>query len=600
MLTIPETLDLERFELESKVLAAALKQSVDLGDPDGADFAHKQLFGLLRANHHSSAGRLMAAPVFNPISVPGENGGADPLALELFAVEDEPQHHAPTHSTAHSGSNASHHLAPAPHSSYIATDALEGIMASDEEFSEAKILETPEPNLANLFAEDAREVSEAAEEEEIPNLAALFSDDFRGASALSPTAQPGPVIERGPRRTISDQTPSIDLPKPAAADNVAPAVVRPKRLHKKPERNNSAETEKLLESIDNAKDVYAVLGVSQYASYELIHKSFIKLSRKLLLAGAKSHSRKDLERLRALWIAHDILMDPKTRNDYDFRSIRSAKGEAKPEKAEGGPLSPTAPMKIGELLQESGLLEPTELEIACDMHKAMPEMQFGRFLVKQGFIEDNQLEAVLLGQRLIQEGNIKIDQFKELMSAVNSGTAIRTALLEKGYLNKYEIERILGTEEPVVPKSDGFKPPPPPATRRAVAANSLAKVSFGHLADDEESRESQNAEPLAEEKKEAKMAGTNGPTKEAKIAASPTSRVQKEIKITNARLLALLEEHGENFQSPELSRRDPSVGGSTYGEIDLIAESEIDPTTQTPEDPNTKKVRKPRKKTGEH
>jgi curved DNA-binding protein CbpA len=559
MLTIPETLDLERFELESKVLAAALKQSVDLGDPDGADHAHKQLFGLLRANHQSPAGRLMASPVFNPISAPGGNGGSH-----------------------HNGQDEAVEAHPPAHPSFIATDALEGIMASDDEFSGAKILESPEPNLATIFSGEAE--AEEGEEEEIPNLAALFSDDYHGASTLSPTA--APVVERGIRKTITDQMPSIDLPKPAVADNVAaPPVSRPKRLHKQPDRDTTAETEKLFASIDSAKDVYAVLGVSQYASYELIHKSFLKLSRKLLLSGARGQNRRDLERLRSLWIAHDILMDPKTRNDYDFRSIRSGKGEPKPPKQEGGTLSKAA-MKIGELLQESGLLEPTELEIACDMHKAMPEMQFGRFLVKQGFIEDNQLEAVLLGQRLIQESNITIEQFKELMELVNKGTGIRAALLEKGFMNKYEIEQILGSEEPVVPKTDGFKPPPPPATRRAVAATSLAKVSFGHL-DDEEA---QNQEPAAEEKKETKPAPAHDAPKDAKPAASPTSRVQKEIKITNARLLALLEEHGENFQSPELTAKTENrVGGSTYGEIDLIAESEIDPQPDSPEDPTTKK-----------
>src|SRR5271163_4808015 len=48
MLTITEKSESERFELESKVLAAAFKQSIDLGDSSGADFAHKQLFRLLQ------------------------------------------------------------------------------------------------------------------------------------------------------------------------------------------------------------------------------------------------------------------------------------------------------------------------------------------------------------------------------------------------------------------------------------------------------------------------------------------------------------------------------------------------------------------------
>jgi len=49
-MTTSNEMQQDRVDLESKVLAAAFKQSIDLGDSEGADFAHKQLFQLLRAN----------------------------------------------------------------------------------------------------------------------------------------------------------------------------------------------------------------------------------------------------------------------------------------------------------------------------------------------------------------------------------------------------------------------------------------------------------------------------------------------------------------------------------------------------------------------
>src|SRR5271156_574789 len=60
MTTSNENLQNDRVDLESKVLAAAFKQSIDLGDSEGADFAHKQLFQLLRANRTTEY--LMARP----------------------------------------------------------------------------------------------------------------------------------------------------------------------------------------------------------------------------------------------------------------------------------------------------------------------------------------------------------------------------------------------------------------------------------------------------------------------------------------------------------------------------------------------------------
>lgn len=41
----------DRLELESRVLAAALKQSVELGDNSGVSLAHRQIFLLIRSAH---------------------------------------------------------------------------------------------------------------------------------------------------------------------------------------------------------------------------------------------------------------------------------------------------------------------------------------------------------------------------------------------------------------------------------------------------------------------------------------------------------------------------------------------------------------------
>ncbi len=91
-----------------------------------------------------------------------------------------------------------------------------------------------------------------------------------------------------------------------------------------------------------------------------------------------------------------------------------------PDEKKPGELGQRLHLKIGELLNVAGLLEASELEIACDMHKAMPEMQFGSFLVKQGFIEEYQLEAVLFAQKLLRKGLITVVQYQAAMEELES------------------------------------------------------------------------------------------------------------------------------------------------------------------------------------
>ena len=197
--------------------------------------------------------------------------------------------------------------------------------------------------------------------------------------------------------------------------------------------------------------LYRILQVSQMSSYDEIHRSFLRLVRHQLreLVGARRPRKQELlGQLRQIWIAHDILTDPITRTDYDFRDLglrgdNEAVVQASPD---GKIVRP--PSRIGELLQCAGLLEEAELEIACDMHKAMPEVQFGTFLVKQGFIGERDLESVLIGQKLLRSGTISVAQFQVAMELSQSrGLPIRETLLERGYVSEKIMEQVLSAVE---------------------------------------------------------------------------------------------------------------------------------------------------------
>lgn len=197
-------------------------------------------------------------------------------------------------------------------------------------------------------------------------------------------------------------------------------------------------------------NIYELLGIPHTSSIELIHKTFLKQVRKVLVTKTKTkgvYPRKSLEMLRNLWIAHDILTDESIRADYDI-NVLGLDSVANPDRSrlkepaavdnEG-----VVSLRLGELLREAGLIDQTELEIACDMHKAMREMPFGRFLVKQDFIEEEQLEAVLIGQRLLREGLIDIERFQECMDTfTREGKDLGQIVLENGYVSKADLIKV--------------------------------------------------------------------------------------------------------------------------------------------------------------
>jgi len=196
-------------------------------------------------------------------------------------------------------------------------------------------------------------------------------------------------------------------------------------------------------------DIYTLLGVSQMSPMEGVRTRYYKLTRaihrELLTSPDIDRRNKLLYDLKFICIAYDILSDPVTRTDYDLRTmgLRGVTMVQTPEEKKPGELGQRLHLKIGELLNVAGLLEGSELEIACDMHKAMPEMQFGSFLVKQGFIEEYQLEAVLFAQKLLRKGLITVVQYQAAMEELeSSGVSIAETVVERGYVTQSDLDHL--------------------------------------------------------------------------------------------------------------------------------------------------------------
>ena len=213
--------------------------------------------------------------------------------------------------------------------------------------------------------------------------------------------------------------------------------------------SEGAVTEKMTDKESPLADIYTLLGVSQMSPMEGVRTRFYKLTRaihrELLTTPDIDRRNKLLYDLKFICIAYDILSDPVTRTDYDLRTmgLRGVAMVQTPEEKKPGELGQRLHLKIGELLNVAGLLEASELEIACDMHKAMPEMQFGSFLVKQGFIEEYQLEAVLFAQKLLRKGLITVVQYQAAMEELeSSGVAVAETVVERGYVTQSDLDHL--------------------------------------------------------------------------------------------------------------------------------------------------------------
>ncbi|MDZ4835127.1 MAG: hypothetical protein SGJ27_15230 [Candidatus Melainabacteria bacterium] len=378
----------DRLELESKVLAAALKQSHARGDSSGVSLAHKQIFLLLRQQQTAEK---------------KDSGEQTPVVRP----EREPEVEVPAEVAA----------------------------ASNDESGKKRKRVMPDI----VWTEEESPAGAKAE--------GRSDEDADREVAVAETN--GEVVTGSVEETITDASEETGRPAPSEERSIIDFSTSSEDSEADEERPVAKNAD--FEGVQPNFNAYGILDVEQIASFEEIHRSFLFLVRRILLSlkKAKRKQRKPLlEELQNLWIAHDILSDPVTRTDFDFRvlGLRGAPDvliHSAPEDKSHS-ISSRTPLRIGELMQCAGLLEPTELEIAADMHKAMPEMLFGAFLVKQGFISEEDLGQVLTGQRLLKNGNMTVGHYQICMKSWREQrVSIEESAVSEGFVTPQEMERVI-------------------------------------------------------------------------------------------------------------------------------------------------------------
>lgn len=474
----------DRLELESRVLAAALKQSFERGDTTGVSLAHRQIFLLLRAAQEvkddstnsgaapvlsvgrSAADRTNARLPAKGIKVKTRKGKKRVMPDIVWTEDEEGDEdsddvgHEDNGSVEESGdSGEPDHAVSMP----AADSQLESESTPDSSAKQDPSGPSIKPVPASYVKQENPAASLIPLSEAISSIGADEEQTGRDQSTETPLNGDPQSVAPG-----DDDTSHVETLPPTTrshaqreleGDDASPEEMKAtellESLRTTDDRIKQISSDETVESEERPEfDAYDILHVEQIATFEEIHRNFLYLVRKLMFALKKVKRKQRkllLAELQDLWIAHDILSDPVTRTDYDFRilGLRGAPDviiHTAPEDREQAQSSTRTPLRIGELMQCAGLLEPTELEIAADMHKAMPEMLFGAFLVKQGFIEEADLDQVLMGQRLLKNGNITVGHFQMAMKKWREATVpIETTAVEEGLVSKPEMDRIIAS-----------------------------------------------------------------------------------------------------------------------------------------------------------
>jgi hypothetical protein len=150
---------------------------------------------------------------------------------------------------------------------------------------------------------------------------------------------------------------------------------------------------------------------------------FLRLVRKMLhsrlfIESTSSREVREFrEVLRHICVAHDVLKDPNTRMDYDLRLMGLRANSETPEEqqeqidAAGGKTS----LMIAELLEAANLVAEQELQVALEMHTAEPDTPLGDFLLRAGFVNQEELDATSMAQKFISAGKITVAQYRTAM-----------------------------------------------------------------------------------------------------------------------------------------------------------------------------------------
>lgn len=164
---------------------------------------------------------------------------------------------------------------------------------------------------------------------------------------------------------------------------------------------------------------YEILAVPSTASFEELHRSFLRKIRKLnqKLANKTMDEWQFQEFVAALCLAHDVLKFPNARLQYDLVIFGTDGGSS----AESTAKQKMMPLK--ELLKFSTLINARELAEAVEKHKDVKEeREIGYYLVGKGLLSSEEFDSILFAQKLVSAGKLTVAQFELAMQEMRENS----------------------------------------------------------------------------------------------------------------------------------------------------------------------------------
>lgn len=188
----------------------------------------------------------------------------------------------------------------------------------------------------------------------------------------------------------------------------------------KPKPKRQLTADELREKLEQYT-FYEILAIPSTASFEELHKAFLRKIRKLnkKLANKTMDEWQFQELVAALCLAHDVLKFPNARLQYDLVLFGPADGS--------GPSAETAAkqkmMPLKEMLKFSTLIRIGELSEAIEKHKdSKDEREIGHYLVNKGLLSKEELDSIFFAQKLVSAGKLTVAQFELAMQEMRENS----------------------------------------------------------------------------------------------------------------------------------------------------------------------------------
>jgi hypothetical protein len=185
----------------------------------------------------------------------------------------------------------------------------------------------------------------------------------------------------------------------------------------------SSVTASAIACAEHPANYYEILGLDRFASVREVEKAFLKRIRSLLSSqddGEPSTGFK--EEIVSLFVARDVLRDPRSREEHDFQLLslrRKSSPRTTPawkwlEEIDAGR------MQVAEALMFAELASTSTLQVELELHESASLEQFKTCLIEDGIVSALELDSAILARILLKRNRLRKASLKRIFKAMRN------------------------------------------------------------------------------------------------------------------------------------------------------------------------------------